>query len=148
MMAIQAIGLVEFVAYLLAVFGISVTVSTLDGPFAVCSRLRRWVHAKFSKSSQQWLAKGIACPICVSFWVALPVDLLVFTGRGLRPVDLAVLWLSCVGLTAVISWLAPPADYGTNEEQAPSGLPGTAPGTPLPGGVLTEGRATWWLDGN
>jgi hypothetical protein len=134
MIAFQAISVVEFLAYLLAVFGVSVTVSTLDGPFAVCSTLRRWLHRTFRSGDHQWIAKGIACPICVSFWVSAVFSFILFTGRGLRLVDLLVIWFSGVGATAAVVWLSPPSDSG-DDGYAPPGLPGDTLGTPLPGGV-------------
>jgi hypothetical protein len=124
-----AVSLVELATFLLAVFGVSVTVSTLDGPFGLCSMLRQWLQAKFRGTKHNWIAKGIACPICVSFWVSPIVAVLTLSGF-----EIVGFVLSGVGVTAVVVWLSPPAD--DNDDHAPPGLPGNALGTPLPGGVL------------
>ena len=87
----------------LAVFGVSVTISTLDGPFGWCARLRKILL----KHPMSWVRHGIECPICVSFWVA-PFIIVI---QSLQATNLQAvpLWLSSVGFTAAISWLSPPS---------------------------------------
>lgn len=89
----------------LAVFGCSVTISTLDGPFGVCADFRKWMQA----SAHAWARKGVSCPICVSFWVA-PVIAALFVNPVTLTTEQVQLWLSSVGFTATITWLSPPAD--------------------------------------
>ena len=129
-----AVSLVELATFLLAVVGVSVTVSTLDGPFGACSLLRRWLQAKFRGTKHNWIAKGIACPICVSFWVSPIVAAFTLNVNAISEAEIVRFVLSGVGVTAVVVWLSPPAD--DNDDHAPPGLPGNALGTPLPGGVL------------
>ena len=87
----------------LAVFGCSVTISTLDGPFGVCAAFRKWMQG----STHAWARKGVSCPICVSFWVA-PV-IVAFTLPHTLSLHI-LLSLSCLGFTAAIAWLSPPSD--------------------------------------
>lgn len=90
----------------LAVFGCSVTISTLDGPFGWCKQLRD----ALGQHSQAWVRKGINCPICVSFWVA-PLVILFFVPEKL--IQIYQLWFSSVGAVAAIAWLSPPAHEDT-----------------------------------
>jgi len=90
----------------LAVFGVSVTISTLDGPFGVCAAFRK----DMQRSAEAWIRKGVTCPICVSFWAA-PVIAFLFSQA--TPEFHSQLWLSSVGFTAAIAWLSPPATDDT-----------------------------------
>lgn len=90
----------------LAVFGCSVTISTLDGPFGVCAAFRKSIQSH----SEGWIRRGVTCPICVSFWVA---PLLAFLFSQKTPEFHIQLWLSSVGFTAAIAWLSPPAHEDT-----------------------------------
>jgi len=45
-----------------------------DGPADVFQRLRDWVYGAFDPD--HWVARGINCPLCLSFWLAGLVALL------------------------------------------------------------------------
>lgn len=95
---------VDFVIFLLAVFGFSYTMTDLHGPFGLCQRFRHWVRVN---ATQQWILTGIECPICMSFAVSI------FITSGFVSTatwgDAVLLVLSGVGFTAVIMMLAPPS---------------------------------------
>jgi len=55
----------------LAVYRISRMVADEEGPFSVFTKLRALAPA------QTWVARGLECIMCVSFWVAIPVALVV-----------------------------------------------------------------------
>jgi len=44
-----------------------------EGPGGVFVRLR----GKLDPDQQTWLGRGLNCPLCVGFWLALPITLLV-----------------------------------------------------------------------
>jgi len=88
----------DVVMFWLAVWGCSYTISHLQGPFDVAVNLRRFVLQRTRPT--HWLATGIECPICVSFWVAL------FLYPLLQ--EYAACVLSAVGVAAAIMVLAPP----------------------------------------
>lgn len=52
-----AIGLVYRVAHAIALE---------DGPFDVFSRLQAWVGG-----GKNWIGRGLSCPLCVSWWLAV-----------------------------------------------------------------------------
>jgi len=105
-MRLVMIDPISMVAFWLAVWGCSYTLSHLQGPFDLAVNLRRFVLQRTRPT--HWLATGIECPICVSFWVAL----FLYPLLHLRaPVDLreyVVCVLSAVGVAAAIMVLAPP----------------------------------------
>jgi hypothetical protein len=52
----------------LAVYRVALMIAKEDGPAHVFLRLRRFADLTFGVRSS--LAEGIACPLCVSFWLA------------------------------------------------------------------------------
>jgi len=99
----------DVVMFWLAVWGCSYTISHLQGPFDIAVNLRRFVLQRTRPT--HWLATGIECPICVSFWVALFLYPLLHDVRliglaGLK--EYAACVLSAVGVAAAIMVLAPP----------------------------------------
>lgn len=57
---------------ILASYRIAYLISTEDGPFDLATKLRGFVYARFGEDS--WQFRGIDCPLCVSFWVALAMQ--------------------------------------------------------------------------
>ena len=62
-----------------------------DGPFDVFSLVR----ASIDPDQHTWIGRGLNCPLCVSFWLALPVALLL--------TDTWLLWW--LGLAGAAAWL-------------------------------------------
>jgi hypothetical protein len=98
-------SLTELFIFWLAVFGVSITVSQLHGPFGLCSRLRQFIWAK---TKSEWIRDGIYCPICVSFWASIPLAVLV--SPHLTVIEFIGVWFSGVGFTAAVKYLSPPGD--------------------------------------
>lgn len=63
----------EFVLYALAVYRLSLLISTEDGPAWIFRKLRRAVPAKSSTK------QGISCQLCVSVWMAILVTGFILT---------------------------------------------------------------------
>lgn len=84
----------EFVLALLLNYRVSRALALEDGPFDLFSR----IQGAFSQKS--WLGRGLNCPLCVSFWLAVPAALL------LQPPDWRsgfLLWGGIAGGTVIIS---------------------------------------------
>ena len=61
-----------FLLAALATYGAAYMVAALDGPFDVFAKLR------FRANTQSnWVARGLHCVICVSFWIGIVVALAV-----------------------------------------------------------------------
>jgi hypothetical protein len=86
--------------YLLAwliTFGIAWSIANADGPFNVYLRFRRFVEKRYGEHS--WQATGVNCPICVGFWVSIPVAFFMDGGFSM--------FLSSAGFVTVINSLSP-----------------------------------------
>lgn len=62
------------IALIIAVFAIyrlSTDLAWEAGPFELYARGRGWVISRYGKDD--WRSEGVACPICISFWLALPL---------------------------------------------------------------------------
>lgn len=74
----------------LAVYRLATDIAWMDGPFEVYARLRGWAIVQFG--ANHWVAQGVSCPICLSFWLAVPL-----AWYGVE------YWLAAAGVVAVIT---------------------------------------------
>ena len=81
----------------LAVYRVAYMVAVETGPFALSERLRGLVYHRFGKDS--WVFEGIGCPLCVSFWLALPFAVVL---RPALDLWLFVLWLGIAGAVLTV----------------------------------------------
>ena len=54
-----------------AVYRLATDFAWEDGPASFYARVRGWVMARCG--ADDWRSEGVSCPICLSFWLALPV---------------------------------------------------------------------------
>lgn len=62
---------------LLAVLGcyrLAYMVAMETGPFAIFERVRSWAF----NNAPTWIGEGLGCPLCISFWLALPFAFAIF----------------------------------------------------------------------
>lgn len=92
------------VAAILAVYRVAMMITREEGPFDVFDRLRAWASRLPSTPDIQpnrlrphWIARGIACPLCVSFWLSLPAAFLITQVAGVTPLAAFGLWLPIAG---------------------------------------------------
>jgi len=78
-------------------FGIAWTIANADGPFGLYSKFRAKVRKRYGEDT--WQDSGVNCPICVGFWVAIPVAILMDGGVSM--------WLSASGFVTVIICVSP-----------------------------------------
>jgi len=52
----------------LAVFRVSRMIAREDGPFDVFAKIQTWAEIR---QERNWFARGLLCPLCLSFWFAL-----------------------------------------------------------------------------
>ena len=89
-----------FILATLIVYRLATDLAWESGPMRAYSALRGFVivHA----GAESWLSEGITCPICWSFWIALPAGLLL---------DLSVMglvyWLAIAGAVALAVRVTP-----------------------------------------
>lgn len=78
----------------LIVYRLATDLAWEDGPGALYARLRGGVMTR--AGADHWLSAGVTCPICLSFWLALPAGLLI--DFGLMGI---VYWLAIAGAVAL-----------------------------------------------
>lgn len=61
--------MLELIIITLAVYRVATDLAYMDGPFDLFSKLRGAMIERFGAG--HWVAIGIQCPICVSFWLSL-----------------------------------------------------------------------------
>jgi len=83
------------IAWLIS-FGLAFSMANTDGPAGLFSRFRDLVQKRFPSG---WIYHGIECPICIGFWVSLPVAILM--GGSVA------MWLSSAGFIAAVMSLSP-----------------------------------------
>ena len=93
-----------FTVACLAVFGMSYSVSQTTGPFALFRLFRESVTKRFP---QDWVRVGVSCPICISFWISLPVSCGMMNGD---PWLTFLNWMAMVGFVSLVMVLSPPED--------------------------------------
>jgi len=86
----------------LVVFGISYNLAETTGPFGLFKSFRESVSRRFP---QEWVKGGVHCPICVSFWVSLPVSLLFEPSMSF-----VLWWFAQVGFVSLAMVLSPPGE--------------------------------------
>lgn len=57
-----------------AVYRLSTDLAWETGPGALYEHWRGWVIQRYGPDD--WRSEGVSCPICVSFWIALPAAFL------------------------------------------------------------------------
>ena len=60
---------INFILAALAVYRLAYLISIENGPFMVFARLREFVGKRLGWDS--WISLGLACPLCISFWLSL-----------------------------------------------------------------------------
>lgn len=84
-----------------ATYRIATDLAWEGGPFGVYEHLRGAIIQRYKV--EHWLSDGVTCPICISFWVALPIALLL----GVYGAYDAWLWpLSWLGIAGAAAFLA------------------------------------------
>jgi len=86
--------LVNYILAVTAVYRITHLIVAEDGPFDLATRLRTAVNLR-DPEHESWLARGLSCVLCLSFWLALgPAFLL--------PGQFVFDWLGVAGLVMVL----------------------------------------------
>ena len=81
---------------ILATYRLGLLIATEEGPFELAARFRNLFL------SDNWLARGIRCFHCVSFWVALFVTALTYFGTS-QPIAVRLLmWWGVAGGAIIV----------------------------------------------
>jgi len=83
--------LMTFVLASLAVYRLSRMLSDEEGPFSVFTKLRG------IPKPETWIGRGLACIMCLSVWIALPIALWIDP-----TLNWWLTWLALSGVTVII----------------------------------------------
>lgn len=65
--------MLEIILAILATYRIARMIAIEEGAFGVFE----WVRSKVDPRQNTWLGRGMNCPMCISFWVALAFTFLI-----------------------------------------------------------------------
>lgn len=93
------VPLVDIIVGGVIVYGLATMLAHYDGPFNIFDTLRLKTFETFG---EHWITEGIHCPVCLGFWLSIPVSILL--GSGI--ITVVIIWLSIMGLnTFMVSLL-------------------------------------------
>lgn len=90
---------ISLVIAVFVVYRIARMVALEEGPFEVFLTFRSWVYERVQKT---WVRNGIICPLCISFWVALPVAVIVTLQLHLDWYAILWLWFALSGAASFL----------------------------------------------
>lgn len=83
-----------------ATWRVAAMVARERGPGDAFVALRSAVHERYGERS--WQGEGIGCPLCISFWAALPFGALLWVALPVPPWFWPVGWLGVAGAAALL----------------------------------------------
>lgn len=86
----------EYLLAALAVYRVARMIALEDGPLNLFAKLQDWAEPRQEKN---WFAKGILCPLCLSWWLALPT---LYFFQPLSAAQYMLTWLAIAGGAAVL----------------------------------------------
>lgn len=84
---------------ILATYRLSRMIAFEDGPWDICLRFRTQVRVWTRGRGDHWLWRGVNCPLCIGFWIAWPIALL------LPWLGWAMYIISGLGLAGGAAWI-------------------------------------------
>jgi hypothetical protein len=89
--------MLTYILAVLATYRVARMLALEEGPFSVFDRWRNL----FLKDD--WIGRGMRCPLCLGFWLALPAAVAALLFDRTLPADAALLvWLGIAGGQAVL----------------------------------------------
>ena len=90
-----------------AVYRIALMLANEEGPFSLAEEFRRGVRRRTQGKRAEWIARGVECPRCMSFWLSA-VAALIMVQRGYVPYqDVLVAWFGLAGVVFLMLVLIP-----------------------------------------
>jgi Trk-type K+ transport system membrane component len=90
--------IMEYVICWLATFGFSFTFALTHGPLGLFKAIREKAKSHFGE--KHWVTIGVGCPVCASFWIAIPFTIASDNGGIL-------MWASALGFTCAVTSVSP-----------------------------------------
>lgn len=86
-----------------AVYRIAFMIAREEGPFDVFDRLRALAgnlpeQRDGNRRRPHWIQRGLGCPLCISWWLALPAAFIVVYSLSQPPLMALALWPCIAGI--------------------------------------------------
>lgn len=82
----------------MATYRLARMIAAEEGPFGLFTRLR----GALDPDQATWLGRGVNCPLCVGFWVALPVAVVVSVLGAADVWAWPITWFGIAGAAALL----------------------------------------------
>lgn len=92
-----------FLIAALATYRVASMVAEEEGPFSLFLKLRTKAAQRNIPSEKNWIARGVRCPLCVSFWVGWVFAIPFYQS----PAQYAFTALALSGVTVVLKQFQP-----------------------------------------
>lgn len=90
----------------LGVYRIAYDLARMDGPFNLYEMWRSFFVNRFGIG--HWITEGVTCPICLSFWIAVPAAGFAVWLLGVSWYLYFMIWLGIAGAAlALVRWTVP-----------------------------------------
>lgn len=80
-------------------YRISRMIALEEGPFEVFTTLRTFFY---EHNAPEWLRRGIICPLCISFWIAIPLAVLMVYSNHYDWYTFFYLWFALSGVASFL----------------------------------------------
>lgn len=80
---------ITYIIDAMATYRLSRMIACENGPFDIFEHIR---HSRWTVTKYTWVAEGLSCPLCVSFWIAFLIPVLPTWARRM----LALSGLTCI----------------------------------------------------
>lgn len=91
---------ISFVIASFVVYRLSRMIAVEEGPLDIFINLRAWAWQKFQ--GQAWIQQGLQCPLCISFWLAIPIAILLTLQLHYEFYAFFWLWIALSGTASFI----------------------------------------------
>ena len=96
-----------FLLTVFAVYRVAMLLSNEEGPFSLAEKFRQGVRRRTQGKPAEWMARGVECPRCVSFWLS-GFAAIILVHRGYAPhEDVFLVWLGVAGVVFLMLVLIP-----------------------------------------
>lgn len=88
--------MIAVICAILSTYRLAILLAEEEGPFEIAARWRSLFP------DDDWVGRGVRCPLCVSFWAALVPALALSLSGALEPRLFALWWLGIAGGAAAL----------------------------------------------
>lgn len=94
--------MLNLILAVLATYRLALMIATEEGAFGVFA----FIRGRIDPDQETWIGRGLNCPLCIGFWVALGITLLLAHHFPMSETEIVLHWLGIAGGAVVLhKWL-------------------------------------------